>query len=97
MKKLKKCKYGMFVHHILPEAHYADGTQPQTIDEMADAFDTEGFADSLQRMGICWDLTVVLCSMQRRHPQNEDVRSTEGTRWDQYSVETGSYNRRSEA
>ncbi|MBE6615718.1 MAG: hypothetical protein E7631_10500 [Ruminococcaceae bacterium] len=52
MKDFKKCKCGMFIHHILPEAHYADGTQPQTIDEMADAFDAEGFADSLQRMGI---------------------------------------------
>ncbi len=52
MKDFKKCKYGMFIHHILPEAHYADGTKVQTIDEMADTFDTEGFADSLKRMGV---------------------------------------------
>lgn len=52
MKSFKKCKYGMFIHHILREAHYADGSKVQTIDEMADAFDTEGFADSLSRMGV---------------------------------------------
>jgi len=52
MKPFYKCKYGMFIHHILREARYADGSQAQTIDEMADAFDTEGFADSLARMGV---------------------------------------------
>jgi len=52
MKDFYKCKYGMFIHHILPGARYADGTSVQTIDEMADAFDTEGFADSLVRMGV---------------------------------------------
>ena len=42
----------MFIHHILKEARYADGRKAQTFDEMADAFDTEGFADSLARMGV---------------------------------------------
>ena len=47
-----KCKYGMFIRHILKEARYADGRKAQTFDEMADAFDTEDFADSLARMGV---------------------------------------------
>ena len=52
MKNFLDCKYGMFIHHTLPWTHYSNGTQPQTIDELADAFDTEGFADSLLRMGV---------------------------------------------
>lgn len=52
MKDLVNCKYGMFIHHVLPWSSYADGSKPQTIDEFADAFDAEGFADSLERMGV---------------------------------------------
>ena len=52
MKDLVNCKYGMFIHHVLPWSSYADGSKPQTIYEFADAFDAEGFADSLERMGV---------------------------------------------
>ena len=39
-KELSRCKYGLFVHHILPCAAYSDGTPVKSIDEMAEVFDT---------------------------------------------------------
>jgi len=51
-KELSRCKYGLFVHHILPCVVYSDGTPVKSIDEMAEAFDTEGFADTLAEMGV---------------------------------------------
>ena len=58
---------------------------------------SKSLQNPLKGTGICQDLTDVLLSTLRRHPQNEDEKPTEGIHWDQYSVKTGSYNRRSEA
>jgi len=52
MKDITKCKLGMFIHHTLKDGYFTDGSQPKDMDELADAFDTEGFADSLVKMGV---------------------------------------------
>lgn len=53
----KKSKYGFFVHYVWDGKQgatpiRADGTMPNSIDELADEFDAPGFARDLSEMGV---------------------------------------------
>ena len=48
----KNFHYGLFVHYVAPAVLYADGRRAKTIDEAADGFDVQGFADNLEEMHI---------------------------------------------
>jgi len=54
----EQLKYGMFVHYaydpadIVPMSIYANGTPPVSVDDLANNFNVQGFADTLSSMGI---------------------------------------------
>ena len=45
-------RYGFFVHYILCDCYYKDGTKPATIDEAADNFDVPSFVADIKAMGV---------------------------------------------
>ena len=53
-KKLsfEMCKYGVFVHLVAGLSIRSDGKLPETLDDFADNFDVEGFADAIARMRV---------------------------------------------
>ena len=46
------CKYGVFVHIVAGLSIRSDGKLPETLDDFADNFDVEGFADAIARMRV---------------------------------------------
>ena len=50
-KPIVKCKYGIFVHFVVPHVIYADGRKPTDINELIDGFDAEGFVHQVVDTG----------------------------------------------
>ena len=45
-------KYGFFVHYVFRISRFSDGRVPETVDELVNSFDVEGFADQIASMGV---------------------------------------------
>ena len=56
IEKYKRMKYGLFVHYVWAYdgvmTIYSDGTAPDSIDELANAFDATQFANDVADMGV---------------------------------------------
>jgi hypothetical protein len=50
--RYQNMKYGLFVHYVPNLTVNSDGVPCKDIDELADSFDAEGFADDLASMGV---------------------------------------------
>ena len=51
-KHFSKMKYGLFVHYVYELSPFSDGRIPNSLEEFADSFDVEAFADSVKAMAV---------------------------------------------